>query len=146
MLFVVSLIRRKLSYSLFPHPTPLQTSLDSMPVYYQTRGALMSQKSSWLIYANLVAVLNQSPVLQAFPYNSISKRGNIFCANGVNVCLAALTLQILDILRLCLSLGLFVSHCTVGLFWGTLSFFLLAITKFLRQTGSKFVLQNSSIT
>ena len=85
----------------------------------------MSQKSSWLIYANLVAVLNQSPVLQAFPYNSISKRGNIFCANGVNVCLAALTLQILDILRLCLSLGLFVSHCTVGLFWGTLSFFFI---------------------
>ena len=83
----------------------------------------MSQKSGWLIYANLVAVLNQSPVLQIFPYNPISKRGNIFCANDVNVCLAARTLQILDMLRLCLSLGLFVSNCIVGLFWGTLSIF-----------------------
>ena len=90
----------------------------------------MSQKSGWLIYANLVAVLNQSPVLQVFPYNSISKRGNIFCASSGNVCLAARTLQILDILRLCLSLGLVVSNCTVGLFWGTLLIFLLAITKF----------------
>lgn len=86
----------------------------------------MSQKSGWRIYANLVAVLNQSPVLQVFPYNYITNIGHI---------------------EIVLEPGsvTFVSNCTVGLFWGKLSIFLLAITKFLRQTGSKFVLQNSSI-
>ena len=104
---------------LVPPPHPSSNVPRQYASIWPDRGALMSQKSGWLIYANLVAVLNQSPVLQVFPYNSISKRGNIFCANGGNVCLAARTLQILDILRLCSSL----------LFWGTLSIFLLAITK-----------------